>query len=185
MSFNEITLLFVMIGVSLPRLVASKLSHFPQLSWIRRWIYPGTCARGFISCSVCVLISVRGLLTCLTPDDTLCLLWQNGKVESVTCFDTGVTGLLAAQLCVFLCNYSCFAYFHAVQRWGKGNSSSTQAVWILMHNCLRNTSTMNPSPLSTHILTVRGWLHSYRLLADMLQYDHRDALAVCLGPVKF
>ncbi len=95
MSFNE--MLF-----SLPRLLPSMLSHFPQLSWIRRLIYPDTCARGFISCSVSVLINVRGLLTCLTPDGTVCLLWQNGKVESVTCFDTGVTGLLGAA-CTSVC----------------------------------------------------------------------------------
>lgn len=132
---------------SLPRLLPSILSHFPQLSWIRRLIYPDTCARGFISCSVSVLINVRGLLTCLTPDGTLCLLWQNGKVESVTCFDTGVAGLIGTRLCVLLCNYSCFACVHAIQRREKG-SRSTRAVRFLMHSCLRNRSTMNPSSLA-------------------------------------
>lgn len=113
----------------IPHLLPSILSHFPQLSWIRRLIYPGTCARGFISCSVSVLINVRGLLTCLTPNGTLCLLWQNGKVESVTCFDTGVTGLLGACLCVcvLLCNYGCFAYVHATQRQVHKNSMISHA----------------------------------------------------------
>ncbi len=113
---------------SLPRLLPSILSHFPQLSWIRRLIYPDTCTRGFISCSVSVLINVRGLLTCLTPDGTLCLLWQNGKVESVTCFDTGVTGLLGARLCVLLCNYSCFAYVHAIQRQEQEQQCTSSAI---------------------------------------------------------
>lgn len=148
MSFNEITLLYMSwLEYRLPRLLFSILSHFPQLSWIRRLIYPGTCARGFISCSVSVLINVRGLLTCLTPDDTLCLLWQNGKVGSVTCFDTGVTGLLGACLCVCCC-VTMAALHMFMQLKGRGKGSSTQTVQFLMNSCLRNRSTMNPSSLA-------------------------------------
>ncbi len=132
---------------SLPRLLPSMLSHFPQLSWIRRLIYPDTCARGFISCSVSVLINVRGLLTCLTPDGTVCLLWQNGKVESVTCFDTGVTGLLGAPCTVCVC--CCVAALHMFMQFkDRSRSSNARAVRFLMHSCLRNRSTMNPSSLA-------------------------------------
>lgn len=148
----------------IPHLPPSIPSHFPQLSWIRRLIYPGTCARGFISCSVSVLINVRGLLTCLTPNGTLCLLWQNGKVESVTCFDTGVTGLLGACLCVCYC-VTMVALHMFMQLKGR----STQTVRFLMHSCLRNRSYNESIFLSTHILTEVARLHSQRLLEDTLR----------------
>lgn len=89
------------------------LSHFPQLSWIRGMIYLGTCARGFISCSLSVLINGRGLLTCLTPDGTLCLLWHNSAGEERDMFwhrrDRGVRGHARVavrlwMLCICLCN---------------------------------------------------------------------------------